>query len=503
MNDSQQFPFALEPEAVDEWLATINLSDTVQLSNELYQIVKNLNHTSIDEDLLYEIINRLTPVVADLSSELEQKFFSEIHLLNAKTHKLGRLNLHLIRALANVYHKIATGDNTDQEQLLQCIHSALQLIGQHMLLSTKISERPSNISWKISAKLYQIAHQENLLLFPVKEKNQESNSSTTIADLLKRNLLFSICNPYLLAFTEIDQLFSILTTHCQLTDLKEAMPRTTENFCFVWEYSSSTAPSPVLQGKIYHTPVLLNTKRLISYFQSSKFKLPFTAFNDVQLRLSGYQKVIQSDIPSLPKVRLLYFGFDQISVSLQQQSRKNKLREQSNNSGLSNALMQAKLEPLDHERSFSSSNNTTARRIIDDTQKTNTAKILKTQHPGYIIAVSRPAKYVIDSLVIVVNEENNPDLGIIRTVLNITQSNTQRVLIELIPGESHCSEVHDKKFASKAIVITNSAQPVEVILTPKHYITGSNLHIGKSHLRLEKLTEVTPHYMRYRVTTIV
>ena len=40
MNDSQQFPFALEPEAVDEWLATINLSDTVQLSNELYQIVK-------------------------------------------------------------------------------------------------------------------------------------------------------------------------------------------------------------------------------------------------------------------------------------------------------------------------------------------------------------------------------------------------------------------------------------------------------------------------------
>jgi hypothetical protein len=502
MNDSQQFPFALEANAVDKWLANINLSDPIQLSNELHQIVKNLNHSDINKDLLFEIINKFSPVVASLSNELEQKFFSESHPLDTKTHKLGRLNLHLIRGLATAYHKITTGTSTSKKRLLQCIHSALQLIGQHMLLSTKISEKPANFSWKISAKLYQTAKQEGLLLSPVTEKIQGSKTSTTIVNLLKRNLLFSICNPYPLACPEIDALFSFLAIHCHLTDLKEATPGT-EDFCFVWEYSSATTPSPALQGKTYHSTVILNTTRLINYFKSSQIKPPFTAFGEVQLRLSSYQKIIQSDIPTMPKVCLLFSGFDQISESLQQQARKNKIREQSNITGISNALRHAKLEPLDHERTIISSNNGSTRHIYNATQKTNTVKILQTQDPGYIIIVSQPAKYDIDNLVIVVNDDKDPDLGIIRTVLNITQSNTQRVLIELITGDSHCSEVLDPKFSGPAILITKATKPAELILTPKSYNTGSNLHIDNSKLKLEKLTEVTPYFMRYQVTTIL
>ena len=249
MNDSLQFPFALEPHAVDKWLTNINLSDPVQLSNELHQIVKNLNHSNINKDLLFKIVNKLNPVAASLSNDLEQKFFSESHPLDTKTHKLGRLNLHLIQGLATAYHKIATGDDTDKEQRLQSIHCALQLIGQHMLLCTKINVRRSNFSWKISAKLYQTAKQKDLLSLPVKEKIQGLNSSSTIVSLLKRNLLFSICNPYPLALPEIDALFSILTTHCQLTDIKEEIPGAIDNFCFIWEYGSSKAPVPSLKEK--------------------------------------------------------------------------------------------------------------------------------------------------------------------------------------------------------------------------------------------------------------
>ena len=209
---------------------------------------------------------------------------------------------------------------------------------------------------------------------------------------------------------------------------------------------------------------------------------------------------MQSDLPAMPKVCLLFTGLDQVSESLQQQARKNKIREHSNNSEVSNnTLVHAKLEPLDHERTFISSNVASTRNINEATQKTNTVKILKTQHQGYIIAISQPAKYAIDNLVIVVNDDNRQDLGIIRTVLNITQSNTQRVLIELITGESHCSEVLDTKFSGQAILITKATQPTEILLTPKPYITGSNLRIDKSILKLEKLTEVTPNFMRYQV----
>ena len=497
MNAAQQFPFALEPNAIDEWLATINLSDTVQLSHELHQIVKDLNHASIDKHLLFEIINKLTPVIVNLSSELEQKFFSEIHPLDAKTYKLGRLNLHLYRELVTAYHKIATDDDTNQQ--LHCVHCALQFIGQHLLLSAKISVKQSNFCWKMSAQLYQLAKQQDILSSPVKEK---ARANTSTINLLKRNLLFSICNPYQFNCTDIDSLYTFLTTHCHLTDLEEAAPRTTEKFCFVWKYNSSRAPSPALHGKLYHSSVLLKTTRLTSHVQSSKFKPPFAAFNDVQLRLSGYQKVIQSDIPSIPKVCLLFFGFDQVAEALQQQTRKNKILQHTKDFRVSNALKNAKLEPLDHERSFVPLNKNDIN-DNDDTQKINTVKILKTQHSGYIIAISQPANYTIDSLVIVVNEDNSPDIGIIRKILNITQSNTQRVLIELIPGDSYCSEVLDTKFAGKAIIMTGAAESVEVLLTPKSYITGSKLQVGKTQLKLEKLTELTPHFMRYQATTII
>ncbi len=501
MNDSPQFPFALELNAVDAWLTTINPSDTIQLSAELHQIVKNLNQASIHTDLLFGIISRLTPITVNLASELEQIFFSEIHPQDAEPHKLGRLGLHLIRELATSYHKIATDKKTSDEQFLLSSHRALHLIGQHMRLSAKISERPSSISWKISAQLYLIANKKGVSTSLANEKIQAFNSNTSIINLLKRNLLFSISNPYRLMATEIDALFPILTEHCQLSDLGETMPEVASNFCFVLEYRSSTTPGPVLQGRHYSSAVFIETTRLIEYFQSSKFEAPFASFEKIRLRLSGYQNIMESDIPSEPKVCLIISGFDQIIPALNEQIRKNKIQQFSNDFSEDDALLHARLEPLKHEPIFMASNKSNFNQF--DAQKNNLTKILKTQHPDYIVAVSPPTNYAIDNLVIILNENNSPELGIIRRVLNIAQSNTMRVLIELIPGIAQCTEVIETKFAGPAIFISQTTKVMEVLLPPNLYVTGSKIHIGENLLMLKKLTEITPFFMRYQVKIIL
>jgi hypothetical protein len=501
MNDSLQFPFALELNAIDKWLTTINPSDTIQLSTELHQIVKNLNQASLDTNLLFEIISRLTPIIVNLSSELEQIFFSEIHPLDAEPHKLGRLSLHLIRELVTSYHKIATDKRTSDEQFLLSSHRALHLIGHHMRLSAKISERPSSISWKISAQLYLLANKKGISTSLRDEKIQAFNSNTSIINLLKRNLLFAICNPYRLIATEIDALFPILTDHCQLSDLGETMPEAASNFCFVLEYRSSTAPGPVLQGKHYSSAVFIETTQLMDYFQSSKFEVPFASFENILLRLSGYQNIMESDIPSAPEVGLLVSGFDQIIPSLNEQIRKSNIQQLSNDFSENDALVNARLEPLDIEPIFMASNKSNFH--LFEGQKNNLTKILKTRHPDYIIAVSTPTKYAIDNLVLIINENNSPETGIIRRVLNIAQSNTMRVLIELIPGIGQCTEIFETKFAGPAILISQSSQIIEVLLPPNSYVTGSKLLIGENLLMLKKLTEITPYFMRYRVKTIL
>jgi len=500
MNDLQQNSFASEANAIDLWLADYKNHDQIQNSNQLYQILKDLSQAKNENLIIFDQLNKLTPTAIDLVSELEQRLLNEAGFFDAKSRKLQRLGLHIIRELITLYHKTATRGTHDQSIFYASSQKALTLIGQHMLISAKIGERPSNIYWKITAQLYQKAKANEVQALPENGIESEQQLRSTIESQLKRNILFSICNPYQLSCSELEQLYNFLTENADMAELKEAQPRAIGKLCFVWEYPTASAPTVALPGKTYHPALLINTDRLGSFLQTSKTQLPVRVINAIQQRLSSYQKLIHSDIPSAPNVSRIFLGYEQIAIASQLQLRKNKIFEQGRTHlDSSNALIDAKLEPMAHENLFMNAFISDEQNSKSTKSQNNTIKLLKTQHLEFIIAVSTPEKQTLDSLVLIIDEKDKPLLGIIRRVLHVVQSNTQRILIELIPGEIDYLEKQEKDADYLGLLVLRSGKPAEVLLKPKSYTTGSVIQIKQHKLILEKLTEITPHFMRYQI----
>ncbi len=482
MTDVQQFPFALELDSVDQWLTTTSLADTIVSASEFHKIIKDLNRASIDSNSLYQIILKITPSIEKLTNELLQIILEKTSPCDEKTLKLKRLSRHLMKELISAYSSIARQKDIPRETLQDIAHQALELIGQHLLVSAKMGEKPSNSIWKISSQLYQIGHK------------QEFDSA--IANAVKRNIVFYLCNPYQLTLPDIDGIYSAISKHSQLIGMQETHPETINQCYFVWEYANNLAPNIAQQNKTYISAIFLNPDQLVNLFQSGNYEKHFTAFKKIILKLTGYQKTIHSDIPSEPIIRSLYFGFDQIEKTLQQNLRKTKLHKLGQKYNVSNTLMDAKLEPLAHEQTFNNSGkNNIWQQNLNKRQEKNTVKIQKTLFDNFIIAVSHPQDYCCENIIIIDNEDNQPQLGIIRRILYIHQSNTLRMLIEIIPGNIIFSKLDG---LIQAIFIQDSNQLMLSTKTNGNF-TESAMRFDNRQVALEKLVEVTDFFMRYQV----
>ncbi len=483
MIDVQQFPFALEPKSVDQWLITTSLTDTIVSASEFHKIIKNLNRAKIDSNLLYQIIQKLTPSTEKLTNDLQQNILENSAPFDEKIVKLKRLSRHLMKELISAYFSIANHKSIHNELRKDIVHQALELIGQHLLLSAKMNERPSSNIWKMSSQLYQIAHTP---LF-----------DSAIADAVKRNILFYLCNPYQLITSDIDSLYSEISKNSQLIHLQETYSETTNQCYFVWEYVNNIAPNIAQQNKTYSRAIYLNTEQLANLFQTGKFDTRFEAVQQIILKLTGYQKTIHSDIPSEPVIRSLYFGFDQIEKALQQNLRISKLQNLGHDYLVSNTLMDAKLEPLAHEQPFViNSNSNIWQQNSNSPQKNNTVKIQNTQFANFIVAVSHPQDYSNESIVIIDSEDNQPQLGIIRRILYIPQSNTQRLLIEKVPGNIRFSKLNE---STRAILVQDSNHFDELIFPAEAHLAGSTLSFESKQVTFEKLIEMTAFFIRFQV----
>jgi len=480
MTDVRQFPFALEPDSVDQWLTTTSLADTIISATEFHKIIKNLNHAKIDSNLLYQIIKKITPATEKITNDLQNNIIEKSSSVDEKTIKLKRLCRHLMKELISTYYLIAKQKNMTSEMREVVTLQALELIGKHLLICAKMNEKPSNSIWKISSQLYQIAHKP---LF-----------DSAIVDALKRNILFYLCNPYQLTLSDIGNLYTALSELSQLIHLQETFPETTNQCYFVWEYGNNHAPNIGQQNKTYVSAIFLNPEQLVNLFQSGKFSTDLTAFQQIITKLTGYQKTIHSDIPSEPIIRSLYFGFDQIEKALQQNLRKNKLQNFGQDYYANNTLMDAKLEPLAHEQPFITNNKSDNwQQNATSQQDKNTVKIQKTLFDNFIIAVSHPQDYCCENIIIIDNENNQPQLGIIRRILFIHQSNTLRMLIEKISGKILFSRLDN---SIQAILIQESNQ---LIISTNANLGETTLKFENKQLTIEKLVELSNFFIRFQV----
>ena len=319
MKTLEELPFTFNVDDITAWLAKLSQSELTYASNELYKVLKVINKQTVKSDELFLLIDLLTATTLRLSHSLELLFLSIPAESHAKSRKLARLNTNLLRYLALAYVKISEDENADR-LLTISISRALQIAGLNLRHNAMIHERQSSFLWQKMSDLFQIGFSKNLLDQVTDETIDELKKFKTINSIIKRNLLFSISNPNNLTTIEINKLFATIEQHSDLLVLKTLYTIDASRADFYWLYLDQTQPQFIQPDAKIKTILHLNTKNLVAFFQSSKFKTPFASFEKVVSRLSNYQDIINSVVISEPIITNLITGFQQSCHTLQNQT---------------------------------------------------------------------------------------------------------------------------------------------------------------------------------------
>ncbi len=494
MNSNVSPPFTFEPDSVTEWLVKTSASETTQASEQLYKALKFINKGSLQAEPLYPILEKLTPEVLHHANCLEALFSKTDTDLSAKTRKVAKLSIQLLRQLGLAYNHLASYNQFAPQQQTLIIKRALQVIALAMRQSALIHERPSETLWKLIGDLYLQAKYNNILQIEAREKIQVLKKQATIDAVIKQNLLFAMCSPYRFSSEEIDAVYAFSESHCQLLKMStQANELTAANF--YWDYESRVSPQSVYYGALIKSKLLLDTHDLCEYLNSKKFSGPLSKETSqyILATLSNYRTVINSTTPGTPKIYQLIIGFQQIVDFMENPQQYAGCND-------------FELEPL-AERGFNRSSEKSGKiwQQSNSSAFVNTVKVHSTLDAGLDVAELQTMPNDLGEPAVVFTGKEQPVLCVIRQIQKNAQVNIWRILLEKLSGEVSYVQLSGKsKSKATAILVRAGDAQREILLPVDKYSTGSGIRIVQhgqqfEDLTLARLVDFTPHYMRYQV----
>lgn len=138
-----------------------------------------------------------------------------------------------------------------------------------------------------------------------------SLAQKSVKEILQRNLLFSICNPYHFQNTAINQLFKFADSHFKLLQLDDIE----KSADFIWIFIQESAPIPFNKiTSVKQDALFIDTQFLVEQFPDSILNLTESDCFDLKHRLSGYAEILNNIIPAAPTQYRLILEHAQIPV---------------------------------------------------------------------------------------------------------------------------------------------------------------------------------------------
>lgn len=481
MTTNSNLPFEMTTNVLTDWLQGLSTLPNTLAAYQLGQALTQLKEQKSQANKLLPILISLTPLTLRFSIGLSAAVSGKTHSSD-NCLKLAKLSVQLPRQLALLFCQLAESDALKANALNTCIYYALQMIGYSLRCYNLSYETPSASLWKKSASLYKLAVANNCLTQPQQTKLAEFKTQTTIASVLRRNLLFTILSPTLFKSEEISHFFRLANESAHLLDISEA--RETSDFGFYWDLNHDMPPCPVKKNQRYLPDgfIALDSKRISRELQMGTISTPLSpgTQNKLALILSGYHQVFGSISPGLPSSSKLIAGFGSVCTYLQEQSKLSKINQ------LSSQLLESKsldfdlsLVPLEHQRD-----------VIDAacrpfTKQQNLGKpvnLLNTPNKTYLIAESRSLECWMGDIALLYKEQHPVSLAIIRQHHFNDLSYANHFLLEQLPGNCNIYSIANSAINSYAILVGENSSNPQVFLAAGKYSIDSkiSLTIGRS-----------------------
>lgn len=493
MKDIKTLPFALTTSSLALWLDTLAYLSPAVAANQLDQCLKDLDECRLEADVYLPLLINLSPTCISLALSLSALELTDSkYKLAKKSVKIAKLGIQMLKRLATAFCALADNQQLDHTETQTASYYALQLFGYCLRNCALLYEMPSRSIWKKTALLYDMAQNDGSLENKQAAKIYEFKNQTTIAGVLRRNLLFSIFTPTRYTAHEIDELFKLSNTYYAFIDLG-AENIADYNFC--WPLDGDE-PFPV-KFNHKHLPldyVVIDTQRFVHALQLGALKtlLKPSTQAKIALNLSGYQQVFSSLSKDLPYSSELLMGFSQVCDFLQKQEKLSKIKELGYSVQQNMTLM-----PLEHEKKYFS-----AKTVDGQNSPGETVKLMRTSSKFFVIAENATLEFTADPLSLLHKANQPAMLTIIRQKIIHELTGVSQILLETIPGVYSVYEFKCHAAANHKILVVGerSAQPEAFLPVGKYGVeTKILLNKGKS-LYLKTCIEYNQHFCRFRVS---
>jgi hypothetical protein len=215
--------FPTHPRKVKKWLESLKQANMGDYTRTLYNGLLRLNRTSMPADHRFDNMELLRQPVRHVFAQLHKHFVNRTLPLPDKSLKIVNLNQALLSEMANGYKILvfeASNDlnKVDGKHLLIACERVLHYMSEMLLRSSQIySEYPDGTWWDIH-RVYAYAEMKRIHQKTVKDSELKAGS-TTVEDLYKQIMLFSLARPNTLRQSDAERVFRALTDWSKRTTL--------------------------------------------------------------------------------------------------------------------------------------------------------------------------------------------------------------------------------------------------------------------------------------------
>ncbi|MCW8943294.1 MAG: hypothetical protein OQL27_00900 [Sedimenticola sp.] len=269
------------PKEVSNWVSALPMANVGETSRQVFKTIVEFNRLDLSNINRIKVAELFRRPISYISENLHKYYYDVPFPLTAKNRKIAVLNRELYTELALAYkifiEEMVSGSSGkfDRKLLIIAIHRVIRYLSMVLYQSAIVYDPIPPTVWKEIHLLYAYAEQNNIHTLPIKDGKDEASVST-IENLYKQVLLFSICAPYRMRQREIELLQRSLDMWAEQTELDSPADSALTPYHFV---ARLTADAPPKHGSLETQTLnqryrILNTQPLVQTLRELFDQLP-------------------------------------------------------------------------------------------------------------------------------------------------------------------------------------------------------------------------------------
>ena len=207
--------FPSHPRKVKKWLAAVPQTNMGEMTRQIFNTVRKLNRQKMPNKHRLENMEMMSAPCRDIFKNLEKYFINRTLPLPEKSKKIVTLNQALLQEIAHGYKIIVyeaankIDEKVDNKSQALAIARGIKYLSELFLKASEIYDEVPTGTWYDLHQMYAYAEAKDIHKIKVNDP-EHPESKTTIENLYKQVLLFSLARPKAMRQSDTKRVFNRL-----------------------------------------------------------------------------------------------------------------------------------------------------------------------------------------------------------------------------------------------------------------------------------------------------